>query len=101
VEHGSTDDARAGGLTVRVGPLDVEGFYVADNGPGIDPSRRDRIFELGHTDADGGSGLGLAIVREIADAHGWAVDVTDGADGGARFELRTNADVAADSSVPR
>jgi PAS domain S-box-containing protein len=85
VEHGST------GVTVSIGRLDdAEGFFVADDGPGIPPDRRERVFELGHTDAEDGSGLGLAIVREIADAHEWAVHVTESETGGARFDVDTD-----------
>jgi signal transduction histidine kinase len=36
---------------------------------------------------DDGTGFGLAIVKEIADAHGWAITVTKGEEGGARFEI--------------
>jgi len=83
VEHAVPDP------TVDVGPLDDGGgFYVADDGPGIDPSDHDRIFEVGYTDHEDGTGFGLAIVKRIAEAHGWSVDVTAGADGGARFEFR-------------
>ncbi|MFW5905284.1 MAG: PAS domain-containing sensor histidine kinase, partial [archaeon] len=32
-------------------------------------------------------GFGLNIVREIVDAHGWDIQVIDGQDGGARFEI--------------
>lgn len=97
VEHGGTDP-----VTVRLGRLDEDiGFYLADDGPGIDPERRERIFELGHTDADAGSGLGLAIVREIVDAHGWAIAVAESETGGVRFEIRTDADVTPESPVPR
>ncbi|MFC6786547.1 GAF domain-containing protein [Halobaculum halobium] len=63
------------------------GFYVADDGPGIPPERRDAVFDRGHTTADDGTGFGLAIVAEIAGAHGWSVRVTEAADGGARFEV--------------
>jgi PAS domain S-box-containing protein len=85
VEHGST------GVTVSIGRLDdAEGFFVADDGPGIPPDRRERVFELGHTDVEDGSGLGLAIVREIADAHEWAVHVTESEAGGARFDVHTD-----------
>jgi signal transduction histidine kinase len=39
-----------------------------------------------------GTGFGLAIVEQIAHAHGWSVSVTDGRDGGARFEFRADGD---------
>ncbi|MFB6296962.1 MAG: histidine kinase N-terminal 7TM domain-containing protein [Salinirussus sp.] len=71
--------------TVTVGPTD-DGFYVADDGPGIPPDERRQIFEYGHTLADG-TGIGLALVRTLADAHGWTVDVGESPSGGARFEF--------------
>ncbi|WP_178915640.1 PAS domain S-box protein [Natronomonas gomsonensis] len=74
--------------TVTVGVLDGgEGFYVEDDGPGIPPERRDRVFEAGHTTSETGTGFGLRIVERIATAHGWDIEVTEGADGGARFEV--------------
>jgi len=85
VEHESTDDPS--GLTVRVGALD-DGFYVADDGPGIPEDERERVLELGYSTADGGTGFGLAIVKEIVEAHGWEVAVAEGERGGARFEIR-------------
>mgnify|MGYP000134884482 CR=1 FL=1 len=92
VEHGSTssraapDDAVEHGddPTVTVGPLE-DGFFVADDGPGIPDSVREQIFEYGYTTRDAGTGYGLSIVRGIVDAHGWDVAV-EGADG-ARFEI--------------
>ena len=91
VEHTGSDP------TVDVGPLDGEaGFYVADDGPGIDPSDRDRIFEVGYTDHEDGTGFGLAIFKRIAEAHGWSVDVATGTDGGARFEFRFDGDRSGD-----
>lgn len=78
-------------VTVTIGTLDDEnGFYVADDGPGIPPDDRDEVFEAGVSGAEMGSGLGLAIVRRVAEAHGWAVSVTDGSEGGARFEFHTD-----------
>ncbi|MFQ3294367.1 MAG: signal transduction histidine kinase [Halobacteriales archaeon] len=66
----------------------VAGFYVADDGPGIPPEKHAKVFERGYTTEEEGSGLGLAIVQAIAEAHGWAVTVTESDTGGARFEFR-------------
>ncbi|GAB3416332.1 hypothetical protein GCM10027435_13510 [Haloparvum alkalitolerans] len=75
-------------VTVTVGDLS-DGFYVADDGPGIDPADRDRVFEAGFSDESSGSGLGLHIVQQIAEGHGWSIEVGESEDGGARFEIRT------------
>ncbi|MFB6222641.1 MAG: PAS domain S-box protein [Haloarcula sp.] len=80
VEHGGKQ------TTVRVGEL-PNGFYIADDGPGISADKRDRVFESGYSTAEEGTGFGLPIVAEIAEAHGWEISVTDGAEGGARFEI--------------
>jgi signal transduction histidine kinase len=93
VEHGAgtsdgAADADRAGLTVRVGALDDHaGFYVVDDGPGIPAGERERVFDDAYS-TGAGTGLGLAIVREIAESHGWTVTVTDGEEGGARFEIR-------------
>jgi signal transduction histidine kinase len=47
--------------------------------------------------ASGGTGLGLAIVRETVQAHGGTVRVSDGALGGALFEVRLPAHRDADA----
>jgi signal transduction histidine kinase len=76
----------ADATTVRIGWLDGdEGFYVADDGSGIDDELA--LFEPGVTTEQEGTGLGLAIVEEIVRAHGWTITETGGADG-ARFEIR-------------
>jgi nitrogen-specific signal transduction histidine kinase len=75
-------------VTVRVGPLDGGGLYVADDGPGIPPDDRDRVLDHGYTTDEDGTGFGLAIVTTIADAHDWDVSVTASETGGARFEFR-------------
>jgi PAS domain S-box-containing protein len=76
------------GVTVRVGSLDgSDGFYIADNGPGIPEAERTNVFESGVTTGDEGIGVGLSIVKRVADAHGWDVRVTESSNGGARFEL--------------
>ncbi|MDS0281683.1 hybrid sensor histidine kinase/response regulator [Haloarcula onubensis] len=73
-----------GPVRVEVGSLS-DGFYVADDGTGIDDDSE--VFEMGHSTADDGTGIGLAIVAQIADAHGWGLDLTESESGGARFEL--------------
>ena len=87
----ASEPARAStpGVTIRVGTFS-EGFFVADDGPGIPADDRETVFEQGYTTADEGTGLGLAIVKRIADGHGWEVTVTDSETGGARFEVWTN-----------
>jgi signal transduction histidine kinase len=66
---------------------------VSDDGPGIPPADRVRVFERfvrleeGRQRATGGTGLGLAIVLEIINAHGGAITVSDTEGGGATFHL--------------
>lgn len=82
VENGGAD------VTIRFGELsDRTGFFVADDGPGIPADQAERVLESGYSTRQDGTGLGLAIVREIAEAHGWEVAVSESADGGARFEF--------------
>lgn len=81
-DHGPAD------VSIRVGPLsEAGGFYVADDGPGIPASDRERVFDPGHSTNGEGIGIGLSIVTSVANAHGWTVSVTDSATGGARFEV--------------
>jgi len=58
---------------------------VADNGPGIDPRLRTRIFEPYFSNKKGGTGLGLAIVSAIVTDHHGLVRVTDNPPRGSRF----------------
>jgi signal transduction histidine kinase len=73
---------------------------VTDDGPGIPPEERSRIFERFHrTDAArdrraGGTGLGLAIVQAIAEAHDGEVRATEPGGAGARIELEISGYVA-------
>ncbi|WP_231982361.1 ATP-binding protein [Mycobacterium sp. E787] len=65
---------------------------VSDDGPGIAPAERTRVFErFVRLDADrsrsggGGAGLGLAIVAEIVAAHGGTITIDDRPGGGTRM----------------
>lgn len=54
-------------------------FAVSDRGPGIEPERQDKVFELFETDANGsghrGTGLGLSLVRSFVELHGGTVSI--------------------------
>ena len=80
VEHGGDD------VTVTVGDTD-DGFFVADDGRGIPEGDCESVLEAGYSTAPGGTGIGLSIVERIAAEHGWTVEVTESADGGARFDF--------------
>ncbi len=89
-KHGPTGSVRIT-LDARDTGKDVE-IAVGDNGPGIPPAERKRIFghfERGRAAVDGltpGSGLGLAIVRAIARAHRGRVELKSDVKG-SRFSL--------------
>jgi signal transduction histidine kinase len=80
---------RGGRLRVRTtaagGVATVE---VADTGPGIPDSIRERVFEPFFTTKNSGTGLGLSIVRHVVEVHGGGVDVAPAPGGGTRLTLR-------------
>ena len=61
---------------------------VADNGPGIPPDQREKVFVPFFTTKRQGSGIGLTLVRQIAAAHGASVDVGGAPEGGATVRMR-------------
>ena len=93
VDHGGDDVTVTVGeispmyTTTRAEAILPSGFFVEDDGPGIPREDRERVFEIGYTTAGDGTGFGLNIVRDIAVAHGWEIAVSEGASGGARFEI--------------
>ena len=76
--------ARVGG-EMRIG--------VLDRGPGIPAEQREAVFrpfyrlEQSRSREEGGSGLGLAIVRQLVDAYGWRIELSDREGGGLKAEL--------------
>ena len=63
-------------------------FVVSDNGPGVEPRYRERIFEMFqrlHGRAVPGTGIGLPICKRIVERHGGRIWVETGEGGGARF----------------
>jgi two-component system, OmpR family, sensor kinase len=91
--------------TVAVSSAGVAGrlrVSVDDDGPGIAPAERERVFDRFHRSdsardrASGGSGLGLAIARAIVAGHGGSIRAEESPLGGARVsfelpDLRTGA----------
>ncbi len=65
----------------------VASLTVSDNGPGIDPALRDRVFRPFFTTKPNGTGLGLALVLKIAVTHNGRVVVRRAATGGAAMQL--------------
>jgi two-component system nitrogen regulation sensor histidine kinase NtrY len=65
----------------------VARIIVADNGPGIPPGDRDKLFMPYYSTKRRGSGLGLAIVRRIVAEHGGSIQVEDNTPTGTVFTI--------------
>ena len=66
-------------------------IVVADNGPGIPASEREKLFLPYYSTKRRGSGLGLAIVRRIIAEHGGSIEVGDNTPHGTRFTIELPA----------
>jgi two-component system nitrogen regulation sensor histidine kinase NtrY len=66
-------------------------IVVADDGPGIPPAEREKLFLPYYSTKRRGSGLGLAIVRRIVAEHGGNVEVADNTPRGTRFTIELPA----------
>jgi len=60
---------------------------IADDGPGIPPEKRERVFEAYYTTKEKGTGLGLATVKHNVELYGGSVKVESELGMGARFRL--------------
>ena len=80
---------------------DVAEIVVEDNGPGIPPGFRHKVFEYRYRGVaePQGSGLGLAITRVAVERAGGRIRLEDGSEGGARFVVRLPAEERNDLDV--
>lgn len=83
-EHGEVEVAGEEGENGD-GPQVV--IEVADNGPGIPPEYRDRVFQPFFTTKPKGSGLGLAMVHKIVQSHHGRIDFTNPSGRGTIFRV--------------
>lgn len=60
---------------------------VCDNGAGVGPDARDRIFDPFYTSKEHGTGLGLPITRKLVESHGGEIELTESRGSGAEFVL--------------
>ena len=72
--------------SASAGPALVE-LRVRDNGPGIAPADRERIFDALYSTKPHGTGVGLSISRAIVEAHGGRIECTAAEPHGALFRV--------------
>ncbi len=83
-------DCSAEGTQIHVRGRPSDGGYVVeveDEGSGVAPADKLRIFEPFFSNRPGGTGLGLAVCAGIVRAHGGSIEVLSGEAGGALFRL--------------
>ncbi len=84
-------EAMENGGTLRMEVARVAGHAlvrVVDQGPGIPPELRERVFKLYFTTKEKGSGIGLAMAFRAIQLHGGTVDFWDSPGHGCTFELK-------------
>lgn len=82
----------AGGIRIAAAPAENGiAITVTDEGPGVPPAERERIFEPFYSARPDGAGLGLSVVRTLARELGWTVTVEDLERCGAAFRLHVPA----------
>jgi signal transduction histidine kinase len=89
-------------ITGRVVPdsRDLVEIAVADDGPGIAPAERERVFEMFSQNGRGGrAGLGLAIAKAFIEAHGGLIWIDPEVDHGARIVFTVPGDALVAASA--
>jgi two-component system NtrC family sensor kinase len=85
LEHAGTKEPR---IAVEVGE-NLAGsqvwLRVSDNGPGLSPAARDRLFSPFYTSKQEGTGLGLALSQKLVEGHGGSIEVESRPGAGAAF----------------
>lgn len=77
-----------GRIEVRVENADYgTALSVEDDGEGMTPSLKYRIFDLFFTTKAGGTGIGLPIIKKIVEAHGGSIDVASQPGRGTKFTV--------------
>src|SRR4051812_46553484 len=86
----AAEEAPAGGtLTITTSADgDTAVVTIADEGPGIPPEVRDKIFNLYFTTKKTGTGIGLSMAYRVLQLHNGALDFESQAGKGAAFHLR-------------
>jgi two-component system nitrogen regulation sensor histidine kinase NtrY len=90
VDNAVEATGRRGTITIETqhDPLNnLARLVLADDGPGIPPADRDKLFMPYYSTKRRGSGLGLAIVRRIVAEHGGTIEVGQNTPTGARFTI--------------
>jgi signal transduction histidine kinase len=93
---GSADPCLTLGLRVRESESAVADavqarelvITIRDNGPGVSPELREKVFYPFFTTKQGGSGLGLATAQKIVASHGGSLEIDSAPGEGATFRIR-------------
>jgi two-component system sensor histidine kinase FlrB len=75
-------------------------FTVRDNGPGIAPSLKSRVFEPFFSTRPSGTGLGLAVVKTVAEAHGGELALHSEPECGTRIDMNLPRVAPVDAPLP-